>query len=334
MDSPNVLRDGGPVPWNSRSRARLSEASARISGCHAAHPSDWWMPGVLPLAALHLLLFLTLQARPGQIAPVLWRWGPPTLVALTAILLLMAFISATRGRSWSRRRAAGFLGLCAVVATLPVYLTFPSAHDARPSAADIRLPLDGAVTIAWGGATASTNYHVSSPAERWAYDLLVTIDGRSHQGDGRALADYYAYDRPVRAPASGRVVGIHDGDPDTLPGQRDRSRGGGNRIVLEIAPDQFLFLVHLRQGSIRVRPGQRVQQGSIVARVGNSGNSSEPHVHLHLQDRATPDEGQGIPFYFSSYVTQRDGMVVGRGMPVGGIRRGRFVGETVASRGP
>jgi murein DD-endopeptidase MepM/ murein hydrolase activator NlpD len=334
MDTPDVLRPGGSIPWSGRSRARLSEAAARIDGRHAAHPSDWWTPGVLLLAVLHVLLFVALQGRPGAIAVVLWRWGPPVVVALTAILLLMAFISATRGRSWNWQRAAGFAGLCAVIATLPAYVTFPSAYDSRPSSADIRLPLDGAVTIAWGGATASTNYHVSSPAERWAYDLLITVDGRSHRGDGRALADYYAYDRPVLAPASGRVVSVHDGDPDALPGRPNRSRGGGNRIVLEIAPNQYLFLVHLRPRSIRVAPGEWVPQGSVVARAGSSGNSSEPHVHMHLQDTATSDRGQGIPFYFSRYRTARDGVVVARGMPVGGIQRGRFVGEIVASTVP
>lgn len=253
-------------------------------------------------------------------------------MTMTAALLVVAFISALRGRSWTWRRAAGFAGLCALVVTVPAYRTFPSAYDASPSEVDIRLPLDDAVTVAWGGSAPSANYHVGSPAERWAYDLLVTIDGRSHRGDGRSLADYHVYDQAVRAPAAGRVVAVHDGDPDAPPGQRDRRRGGGNRIVLEIAPDQYLFIVHLRPGSIRVAPGESVRQGDIVARVGNSGNSSEPHLHLHVQDAPVPGDGQGIPFYFSDYVTVSDEQTIARGMPTGGIRRGRFFGEVVRSR--
>jgi len=298
---------------------------------HAPHASDWWTRGVAPLALLHLSLILTLQARPGGIAPLLWIWGPPLLITMTAALLVAAFASALRGRSWSRRRVAGFAGLAALLGTQPLYQTFPSAYDEMPSEVDFRLPLESAVTVAWGGPTSETNYHVSSPAERWGYDLLITVDGRSHRGDGEGVADYYAFDRPVLAPAAGRVVAVHDGEKDEPPGRRNRRLGGGNRIVLEIAPRQFLFIVHLRAGSISVRPGDTVRQGDVVARVGNSGNSSEPHIHLHVQDDPRPDRGQGIPFYFSDYVTVPGGAAVSRGMPLGGIRRGRFLGAIVTS---
>jgi murein DD-endopeptidase MepM/ murein hydrolase activator NlpD len=328
--NPPIGRDRASIAWIGR-LARLNDASSRAVLRHTPHASDWWTHGVAPLALLHLSLILTVQARPGRIAPILWIWGPPILMTVAAALLVVAFMSALRGRSWTWRRAAGFAGLCALVGTVPVYRTFPSAYDASPSEVDMRLPLDGAVTVAWGGSTPSANYHVGSPAERWAYDLLVTIDGRSHRGDGQSVADYHAYDRPVRAPAAGRVVATHDGDPDAPPGQPDRRRGGGNRIILEIAPGQFLFIVHLRPGSIRVAPGEAVRQADIVARVGNSGNSSEPHVHVHVQDGPIPDVGQAIPFYFSNYLKVREGASVSRGMPAGGIRRGRFVGEIVAS---
>jgi murein DD-endopeptidase MepM/ murein hydrolase activator NlpD len=294
-------------------------------------PSDWWTRGVAPLAALHGSLFLTLQARPGKIAPLLWTWGPPILVLMTALLLMAAFISAMRGRGWSRRRTAAFAGLCLLVATLPAYQTFPSAHDDHPSEIDIRLPLEGPITVAWGGPEVSTNYHVSAPAERWAYDLLMTIDGRSHAGDGRSVSDYYVYAQPVIAPADGRIVSVHDGDPDAMPHAPESRRAGGNRIVLEIAPGQFLFLVHLKAGSIAVTAGKFVRQGDVIARVGNSGNSSEPHLHVHVQDTAVPGRGQGIPFYFSRYVKLPDNVPVSRAMPAGGIRRGRFLGEVIAA---
>lgn len=333
MDPPPVdQHDRVSVPWSGRSLSRLIDASSRAAKRHAPHASDWWTHGVVPLALLHLSLFLTLQARPGGIAPLLWIWGPPLLVTMTAALLVAAFASAMRGRSWSRRRVVGFAGLGALLGTLPLYQTFPSTYDRMPSDVDFRLPFEGAVTVAWGGPTPRTNYHVSSPAERWAYDLLITVDGRSHRGDGRALADYYAYLRPVLAPAAGRVVAVHDGEEDQPPGRRNRRLGGGNRIILEIAPRQFLFIVHLRAGSIGVRLGESVRQGDVVASVGNSGNSSEPHIHLHVQDDPAPDKGQGIPFYFSNYVTVPGGTTVSRGMPLGGIRRGRFLGEIVRSQ--
>lgn len=297
--------------------------------------SDRWIYAVAPLALLHLALFLTLRARPGRVAITLWRWGPPAIVIGTALVLLTALASAFRGKlTWTWQRAAGLAGLCALVGTMGVYQTFPSSHDATPSSVEFRLPLEGPITVVWGGATPRTNYHVSSPAERWAYDLVITIDGRSHGGEGHALTDYYTYDRTVRAPASGRVVAVHDGAADAAPGRPEPHNGGGNRIVVEVAPAQYLVVAHLRAGSIPVAVGQSIRQGDPVGRVGNSGNSTEPHVHLHLQDTPATDAGESIPFYFSNYVVVGSKATVARGMPHGGVRRKRFVGDVVESMSP
>jgi murein DD-endopeptidase MepM/ murein hydrolase activator NlpD len=143
------------------------------------------------------------------------------------------------------------------------------------------------------------------------------------------VTDFHGYDRPVHAPADGRVVLVHDGVPDAKPGKPEQFRRGGNLIAMEVAPDQYLFLMHLKAGSIRVRSGDRVTRGELLAHVGNSGNSTEPHVHMHLQDTMSIDQGQGIPFYFEKYLDLRTGARVERGMPEGGIERGRHVGHIV-----
>jgi murein DD-endopeptidase MepM/ murein hydrolase activator NlpD len=297
-------------------------------------PGDWWTRGVAPLAILHAALYLTVQARPGAIAVPLWIWGPPLLVGATIVLLAGALLSARRTQQiWIRRRVAAFAGLAVLVGSMTLYRTFPSEHDHAPSPVLMQLPLDGAITVAWGGASAGVNHHVRFPAERWGFDLVVTEHGRTHRGSGDAVTDYYAYRRPVRAPADGLVVGIHDGEPDATPGEPDRLRRGGNRITLQVAPGQYLFLMHLEAGSIRVTPGQYVRRGEVVARVGNSGNSTEPHLHVHLQDTPTHDWGQGIPFYFTDYVDLPTGARVGRGMPEGGVRDGRYVGDVVRRGG-
>lgn len=294
--------------------------------------SDRWIHGVAPLAALHVMLFLVLRARPGKLAITLWRWGPPALVTGTAIVLVLALASALRDKlTWTWRRAAGLAGLCTLVGTMGVYQTFPSSHDRTPSHLDFQIPLEGAVTVAWGGVTPRENYHVVSPAERWGYDLLYTVAGRSHRGDGRRLADFYAYDRVVHAPAAGRVVAVNDGVADAVPGRPEPQNAGGNRIVIEVAPSQYLVLAHLRAGSIRVVVDDVVRQGEPIGRVGNSGNSSEPHLHVHVQDALQPDQGEAVPFYFSRYAVVGRDEIVSRGMPHGGVTRGRFVGEIVQS---
>lgn len=292
------------------------------------------MRGVLPLAVLQAALFLTLQSRPGAIALPLWTWGPPILAAFAIVLLAGALVSAWRSRQiWMWRRVRALAAIAVLVASIGMYRTFPSEHDSSPSDVLMQLPFDGPLTIAWGGAAARVNYHVRSPAERWAFDLLVTIDGRSHSGSGHAVTDYHAYNRPVRAPADGRVAGVHDGEPDATPGEPEPSRRGGNQIVLEVAPGEYLFLLHLKAGSIRVAAGQQVRRGEILARVGNSGNSTEPHLHLHLQDTPSIERGQAIPFYFGDYVDLRTGATIDRGMPEGGVHRGRYIGDIVRHAG-
>jgi hypothetical protein len=294
--------------------------------------TDYWILGVPPLGLLHLGLFGTLQSRPGALGPILWKWGPSVLVLSAAGLLFVALGSAILSRTtWSLRRAVGLAGLLTIVGTTGVYRTYPSSYDSTPSDVEFHLPLDGDVTVAWGGRTAGVNYHVISPGERWGYDLLMTVEGRSFRTDGRSLKDYHAFGRPVRSPADGRVVHARDGVADGRPGDADRQGGAGNHIVLEVAPRQYLFVAHLRSGSVRPQTGQMVDARDIIGEVGNSGNSSEPHVHVHLQDSPYADSGEGIPLRFVDAWLKDTHPPMRRFMPEGGTRRGRYVGDVVFS---
>ena len=185
------------------------------------------------------------------------------------------------------------------------------------------------MTVAWGGATADVNYHVFLPDQRWAYDLVVTRAGRTFRTDGGALDDYHAYGLPVYAPAAGVVFAAHDGEPEVAIGATRWGLAGlGNHVGIEVAPREYLFIGHLQPGSVAVSTGDRVTAGQLLGRVGNSGNSSEPHVHLHLQDSTRPYFGEGIPFHFHGY--RQEGRFVARGMPEGGRRGGLYRGARVA----
>jgi hypothetical protein len=106
---------------------------------------------------------------------------------------------------------------------------------------------------------------------------------------------------------------------------------GGNQVVLEVAPNQFLFLCHLQPGSITVKKGDRVTKGQVVGRVGNSGNTSEPHLHIHLQHGSDPDFAEGIPLYFHDY--RVGDLFVERGMPTGRATGDRWTGQVVEHAG-
>jgi murein DD-endopeptidase MepM/ murein hydrolase activator NlpD len=220
-----------------------------------------------------------------------------------------------------------------VVGLMLVPLGFRAYPSYRPaSAVQFRVPMDGPVTVGWGGGTADVNYHVVSPDQRWAYDLLVTRDGSTHRGDGTRLEDYYCYDLPVLAPADGTVLQVVDRDPDMPPGQLGGGTDpGGNYIVLQVAEGEYLFLCHLKPGSITVKTGDRVTRGQPIARVGNSGNTSEPHLHIHLQDSPESGWGEGIPMPFHRYRTAE--RLIESAIPTGGFKNGKLIGQVIEHAG-
>ena len=295
-------------------------------------PVDWWVKGVPVLVGVQALIAGLLRLRAGRLGLWLWYLGPSLLILLAGVLLVGALLSSRRWRHginlW---HIAGYLGLIVFVASLRTYGSYPSSYDDTPSPVEFRLPLDGPVTVAWGGVSADVNYHVFLPDQRWAYDLLVTQNGRSAADDATRIEQYYAWDLPVLAPAAGVVRRAVEGEPEAVPGApRWGLAGLGNHVVVEVAPEQYLFIGHLRRGTLAVAVGERVTSGQVLGRVGNSGNSSEPHVHLHLQDTLRPYFGEAIPFHFSGY--EHDGRFVARGMPQGGRDDGRYVGDRVERR--
>lgn len=161
--------------------------------------------------------------------------------------------------------------------------------------------------------------------------------GRPEFGDGPAMRppeDYPAFGQPVRAMVAGTVVRVDDRQRDhrarssvgavfyLLAEGALRELGGprrvvGNHVVIDAGDGVFALLAHLRRGSATVRVGDVVTAGQTVGRCGNSGNSSEPHVHAQLMDRASPLTGQGLPLVFMDVrVGGQPG--VGDGMPANG----------------
>ncbi|HEX6987697.1 MAG TPA: M23 family metallopeptidase, partial [Planctomycetaceae bacterium] len=263
---------------------------------------EWWHYVALFFLLVQIAFAVVPRLWPGPLNPLFWYLGMDRLLwtGLVVLLLLAAVLwSAVYRPFWTSGRLFGF-GLLAVLALMPLtYRVYPSPNAHRVSKVRFRVPLDGPVRVAWGGNTPNVNYHVAYPDQRWAYDLLVTDErGKTSRGDGTRLEDYYVYDQPVLAPAAGKVVKVLDGDPDMPIGELGGgSDPGGNQVVIEVAPDEFLYLCHLKPGSIRVKEGDVVAAGQEVARVGNSGNTSEPHLHVDLEN----DLRDGLPLYFYGY---------------------------------
>ncbi|WP_420117563.1 M23 family metallopeptidase [Micromonospora sp.] len=134
---------------------------------------------------------------------------------------------------------------------------------------------------------------------------------------------FLAFGRPILAPAAGRVVAVHDGEadhearrsPTTLLSyaltQAARVRRGagavaGNHVIVELAGHRgYVLLAHLRAGSLRVAEGDPVDVGQELADCGNSGNSTQPHLHLQVMDAADPYAARGLPMAFRHYRSWR-----------------------------
>lgn len=145
-------------------------------------------------------------------------------------------------------------------------------------------------------------------AQRYAYDFVITDDdGRTHRGDGTANEEYYCFDEPILAPADGAVVSVRNNHRDyhRTNGWLDPLQRSilGNNVIIEHAGGEFSVLAHLERGSVAVEPGERVDRGQRIARCGNSGNSTEPHLHFHVQDRSNVFLGAGLPVQFANVRT-------------------------------
>lgn len=166
------------------------------------------------------------------------------------------------------------------------------------------LPFRGEWYVYNGGPDEATSHSWNVVAQRYAYDFVM-VDGslRRWFREGDRLEDYRCYSAPVLAPADGLVVEVRD-DVRDAPGVGTgwvdplTTDFRGNFVTIRHAEEEYSFLAHLIPGSIRVAVGQGVKAGQDIGRCGNSGHSTEPHLHFQLQDRADFFEAAGLPVEF------------------------------------
>jgi hypothetical protein len=156
-----------------------------------------------------------------------------------------------------------------------------------------------------GGVSRETSHSWHLLGQRYAYDFVV-VDraGLRHVRQGRAADDYYAYGESVLAPADGEVVHVRDGVRDAPmvgTGWVDWTSRDfrGNFITIRHAEGEYSVCAHLIPGSIRLLPGDPVRRGDEIGRCGNSGHSTEPHLHFQVQDHPDFFEAAGLPIKFS-----------------------------------
>ena len=182
-------------------------------------------------------------------------------------------------------------------------------------------PLKGKRWAVGGGCCAAISYHRAATlaingtvhvAERFAIDFVQLGDNDSlAKGPADKVESYPYYGTEVLSVADGTVAGLHDGDPAEVPGKlpegKSINNAGGNYIVVDIGGGHYAFYAHLQAGSLKVKEGDHVTQGQVLALLGNSGNTDTPHLHFHVMDGTSPLEANGLPYVFTSF--EGDGLI-------------------------
>ena len=205
---------------------------------------------------------------------------------------------------------------------LPATVSFtgPLTRISSAPAVVIDPPLRGPRWVAVNGCCDALTSHrgavmavngVQRVPERFAIDWVQLLpDNRLYTGDRSRLESYAYFGAPVHAVADGTVVNLYDRAPEQVPGAPARGITpedvGGNMVVIDIGGGNFAFFAHLQPGSLRVRLGDRVARGDVIARLGNTGNTDAPHLHFHVMDGKSPLDANGRPFVFTRFA--------GRGM--------------------
>jgi hypothetical protein len=200
----------------------------------------------------------------------------------------------------SKIRRIAFFFTVIICITVAVYL-FPLIPKSLPYPAEsdcviLKLPVQGTWLTGHAGASEITNGHL---ANRYAIDILkLGPDGRLYKGREEGVTDFYSYNEPIYAPADGRVTQIVNSMQSDLIGYIDRDNPGGNYIIIDIGNEKYVYFGHLKKGSITVEEGQFVKTGTLIGYIGNSGNSTHPHLHMHIQNKPTSNNEGKITYPF------------------------------------
>jgi hypothetical protein len=181
-------------------------------------------------------------------------------------------------------------------------------------AVQLEFPLrNGCYYVGGGGANRFINGHFAYPGQSYALDIVrLNGLGRGSGFSAGHLDGYPIFSDPVFSPCHGTVTRAVDGLPDLIPPATDPVNLAGNHVIL-LRPDGLkVLLAHLKNGSVAVTNGQTVAPGQLLGRIGNSGNTSQPHLHIHVERGGTADsilDGEAVPMTFRGRFLVRNSLV-------------------------
>jgi len=150
-------------------------------------------------------------------------------------------------------------------------------------------------------------------SQRYAIDWVeVYGDGKTFHGDAKDNRNYRAYGAEIYAVADGVVTQTKDGIQQNVPGEKPvvpitLETVGGNHVIVDIGNGLYAFYAHMQPGSLRVKVGDRVRRGDVLGLLGNSGNSTEPHLHFQLCDGNSELGSEGVPYALAAFGLEGNG---------------------------
>ncbi len=180
------------------------------------------------------------------------------------------------------------------------------SKDNYSCAVKYSLPFHGEWTVVNGGVTQNASHSWEIPTQRYAYDFIILDEtGKSFNGEETSPESFYCYGKDILAPADGVVIEVGKGNPDSkITADRKAVCAArdirGNYVLIRHDKGEYSLLAHLKPDSIKVSVNQRVSRGEKIAQCGNSGNSSEPHLHFHIQAGVSFYSSPGLPVEFNN----------------------------------
>ena len=187
---------------------------------------------------------------------------------------------------------------------------------------DLELPFEDDWYVFVGGRTHVDGGHhfiTRGVGQRYAYDIAIVIDSSSYSGDSKKNEDHYCFGKRLNAPGDGKIIALENNIDDnyisgTVNSDIDENTIAGNYIMIDHLNGEYSMLAHFKKGTIIVSVGDTVIKGQEVGKAGNSGNSTGPHLHYHIQNTPEYLDGIGLPAQFLNYYA--DDVLIERGEPV------------------
>lgn len=181
--------------------------------------------------------------------------------------------------------------------SLAPFVSYPES-DRQYTRNTYIMPIKEEWFVFWGGTNQFINYHYVYDDQRYAYDLIMMKDGQSYKDSINRIENYYAFNKEIIAPTDGKIVKILDGIKDNAIGELNSSQPEGNCVIVEHKNNEYSMLAHLKQNSIVVNEGESIKRGQLIGLCGNSGNSSEPHLHFQVMGSLNYLSGKSIRIRF------------------------------------